>query len=85
MGVGISDSDRCCSAEKAKVGNRRTSSKAAGSSCLFYVTYVMYVSMLLLLEVFFLKFQGSHSEVLEQLILKQRNDMHKVCKVLSRT
>jgi hypothetical protein len=37
--------------------------------------------MLLLLEIFFLKFQGSHSEVLEQLILKQRNDMHKVCKV----
>jgi hypothetical protein len=48
---------------------------------------VCYCSMLLLLllEVFFLKFQGSHSEVLEQLILKQRNDMHKVCKVLSRT
>jgi hypothetical protein len=41
MGVGISDSDRCCSAEKAKVGNRRTSSKAAGSSCLFYVALHM--------------------------------------------
>lgn len=28
----------------------------------------------------FHEFQGSHSEGLEQVVLKLRNDMHKVCK-----
>lgn len=41
MNVGISDSDRCCSAEEAKTGNRATSQEAAGLSCLFDVALRM--------------------------------------------